>query len=158
MRIENPTKQLLLVPIQGISTLAPTEALLLEYYWDIKDDWVLTPGQTSDADIMIIMLHSLDFPWVLHSSFEKLMLTMICTTTMIEIRWKCIWSYFSCPSSECRKTKKVWLSWKHHHVSLKGYSDNPVDWRQAWGQVAADLEANWDNPVDWKQARGQNRS
>jgi hypothetical protein len=57
-RIENPTKRLLLVPIQGKSTLTPVEALSPEFFWDIKDDAdrVLTPDQSSGADIMIITL------------------------------------------------------------------------------------------------------
>ncbi|CDM38217.1 hypothetical protein DTO013E5_8651 [Penicillium roqueforti] len=57
-RIENPTKRLLLVPIQGTSSLTPAETLSPASYWDIKNDAsrVLTPDQTSGADIMIITL------------------------------------------------------------------------------------------------------
>ena len=57
-RIENPTKRLLLVPIQGTSSLTPAETLSPGSYWDIKDDAnrVLTPDQKDGADIMIITL------------------------------------------------------------------------------------------------------
>lgn len=56
-KIENPTRRLLLVPIQGTSTLTPEEFLLPELFWDIRDaGGVLTPDKTSGADIVIITL------------------------------------------------------------------------------------------------------
>ena len=57
-RIENPTGRLLLLPIQGASSLTPAETLSPESYWDIKHDAnrVLTPDTTSGADIIIITL------------------------------------------------------------------------------------------------------
>lgn len=50
--------RLLLVPIQGTSSLTPTEVLSPGLYWDIKGDAdrVLNPDGTSGADIVIITL------------------------------------------------------------------------------------------------------
>ncbi|KAI9039866.1 uncharacterized protein KD926_008967 [Aspergillus affinis] len=57
-KIENPTKRLLLIPIQGTSTLTPTEDLSPGSYFDIRDDVdrVLTPDQSYGADIAIVTL------------------------------------------------------------------------------------------------------